>query len=297
MAHMLYTPEQAATSTIAALRYLSVLPRTVNQALSAEFVPGRGATVNIPKPVTLNTPEARVYTKANRDARDAIVFDELEQAFVPVTMTDQVYKAVRCPDDFATFTLRSLEGQVIKPLTLSVVDGITKPLVDKMSAVKTDSKIPAIKADGSNALAAIIQARAVLNARKVPQGRRTLAVGPGVEAAILQIPQLQKVNEAGTDGLLRDATIGKLFGFDIIAAPELPDGYAVAYDADAFACLVRPPALPRGAAWSALGNAEGFSLRILQHYNAQQLEDQVVVSAFAGAEVLDEQRTVSLKLA
>ena len=135
MAHQLFTPQQAARSSIAALRYLSVLPRTVNQSFSQEFVAGRGRTVDVPKPVELSGNGARVYTQANRTARDAIVFDELSQDTIPVTISDQVYKAVREPDDFATFDLTSLEQQVIAPMAQDVVAGLVKPLVDKMKAV------------------------------------------------------------------------------------------------------------------------------------------------------------------
>ena len=42
MAHVLYTPEQAARATLASLRWLTNLPRTVRQDFSAEFVAGRG---------------------------------------------------------------------------------------------------------------------------------------------------------------------------------------------------------------------------------------------------------------
>src|SRR5690625_3297924 len=115
MAHTLYTPQQAARSTLAALRYLTTLPRTVRMDFSQEFVAGRGQTVNVLGPVTAG--EANVYTKAQRDAREAIEFNELDQQWMPVTLEDQLYNAVRLPDDFATFTLTSLERQVDRKST------------------------------------------------------------------------------------------------------------------------------------------------------------------------------------
>ena len=301
MAIQLYTPEQAARSSIAALRHLTVLPRTVRQDISAEYVSGRGQTVNVVASPTLSDSgssqaEARVYTAANRTARDAIVFDDITQNYVPVTMDTQVYKAVRLPDDFMTFTLTSLEQQVIRPMAESVVDGLTAPLVDIMSNVDTDPGIPALAEDGSNVRQVLIQARRVLNARKVPQAGRFVAVGPGVEAALLSDELLQRANESGSDGVLREATIGRLFGFEIVADPALPDDYAVAYDRDAFAHVTRPSRAPEGAGFSSTVASDGFSLRYLQHYNPLQLEDQAVLDAFVGAAVLDEQRAVSFTL-
>lgn len=301
MAHQLYTPEQAARSSIAALRHLSVLPRTVRQDFSNEFVAGRGQTVNVLRPARLSNEggsqeEARVYTPANRSARDAIVFDEIEQDYASISLTDQVYKAVRLPDDFMTFTLTGLEDNVLRPMAEAVVDRMVAPLIDVMTDVDSDDSIDEVDPAGSNVRQVLIQARRVLNSRKVPQAGRTVAVGAGVEAAFLQDELLQKANESGTDGMLREATIGRLFGFNIIVDAALPDDYAVAYDREAFAHITRPSRAPEGAAFSATRAQDGFSLRYLQHYNPLQLEDQAVLDAFAGADVLDERRAVSFSL-
>ena len=294
MANDLYTATQAARSTLAALRYLTTLPRTVRQDFSTEFVAGRGRTVDVLKPASVGA--ARTYTDANRTARDAIVFDDIAQDSVPVTMSAQVYKAVRLPDDFNTFTLTNLETQVLRPQAESVVDGITAPLITEFNAVATDASIPTLLADGSNALATLIAARAVLNGRKVPMSDRFLAVSPSVEAALLNVEQLQKANEAGTDGMLREATIGRLFGFTIVTDPNITDGLAVAYHRDAFAHVTRPSRPPEGAAKSAVVAQDGFALRWLQHYNPLQLEDQSVVDTFVGAETLDATRAVSFDM-
>lgn len=295
MAHDLYTPEQAARSTLAALRYLSVLPRTVRQDFSQEFVPGRGTTVNVKGPITVG--EARTYTQAARAARTAITFDDLDQVTYPVTLEDQVYKAVRLPDDFATFTLVDLEREVLKPQAESVVKGVTNPLLTVMQGVSPVSAVPAVAANGSNARAVLIALRRVLNSREVPVDGRFVAVGPGIEAAILNDEVLQKANEAGTDAMLRMATIGNLFGFTIVADPLLPDYYGVAYNRDAFAHVTRPSRNPEGAAKSATIAQDGFALRWLQHYNPSQLEDQSVVDTFVGAKILDPERAVSFSAA
>ena len=97
MANTLYTAQQAARSTLAAVRYLTVLPRTVRQDFSSEFVAGRGRTIDVPLPIGVGA--ARTYTQANRTARDAIVFDDISQDSKPITLSDQVYKAVQLPDD------------------------------------------------------------------------------------------------------------------------------------------------------------------------------------------------------
>lgn len=297
MAHTLYTPEQAATSVLAALRYLSVLPRTVRMDFSNEFVAGRGQTVNVLGPVSAG--DAKIYTKENRVARDAIEFNELAQSYVPVTLEDQLYNAVRLPDDWATFTLKDLQTQVIKPQAESVVDALATPLVTEMEAVEAEADAAVtVQADGSsNVLASIVKLNQVLNERKIPRAGRTLAVGTDWEAALLNLPQLQKVNEAGDNGaLLRQATLGNLFGFQIIVAPELESTKAIAYHKDAFAFVTRPSRVPEGAGFGHVVSQDGFALRHIMHYNPTQLEDQSVIDTFYGAATLDVNRAVAAEL-
>ena len=295
MAHVLYTPEQAARAILASLRWLTNLPRTVRQDFSAEFVAGRGQTVNVLGPVDAG--KANVYTKAQRDAREAIKFNELNQTWFPVKLENQIYNALRLPDDFATFTLTDLTRQVLVPQAESVVNDLAAPLIAEMVATETDAKIPAMALDGSNALNVLIKARQVLNERHIPTDGRYFAVGADLEAAILSLPQLQKVNESGSSEVLRNATIGRLFGFEILADPALPADFGVAYHRDAFAHIMRPSRQPEGAAKSATVAQDGFALRWIQHYNPLQLEDQSVVDTFYGATTLDANRAVSVKSA
>lgn len=294
MANTLWTPEQAARSTLAALRWLTTLPRTVRQDFSQEFVAGRGQTINVRKPISAGT--AHTYGPTQRAARTAITFNELTETWVPVTMDTQVYNAIRLPDDFATFNLESLERQVLRPQAESVVDELTAPLVDEMEAIASAAGLE-IAANGANALAVVTKARRILNERKVPFADRYLAVGTGVAEQLLNLDQLTKVNEAGTDGALREGIIGRLRGFTVIEDPALEDDFGVAYHRDAFAHVTRPSRQPEGAAKSSTVAQDGFALRWIQHYNPLQLEDQSVVDTFVGATTLDATRAVSLTVA
>ena len=67
-----------------------------------------------------------------------------------VKVTDQVYNAVRLPDDFATFTLEDMTRQVLRPQAESVVDALATPLITEMSAIATDASIPAVAPDGGS---------------------------------------------------------------------------------------------------------------------------------------------------
>ncbi|MEZ5380157.1 MAG: P22 phage major capsid protein family protein [Microthrixaceae bacterium] len=291
MAHSLWTPTQAARYVLAALRWQSTLPRTVHQDISQEFVPGRGTTINVRKPVSAGT--ANTYTPTNRTARDAITFDDLSDSVVPVVLANQVYKAVRLPDDFATFTLEDITAQVLKPQAESVVDALTAPLVTEMVAIAGVTGTE-VAVDGSDALKVVGRCRKVLNDRKVPMADRWLAVGTELAEDLLNLKELTAVNESGSDGALREGTIGRLRGFTVLEDPALPEDQGVAYHRDAFAHVTRPSRNPEGATRSATIAEGGFALRWLQHYNPLQLEDQSVVDTFVGAKTLDATRAVGI---
>lgn len=335
--HLLYTPVQAATATLAGVRYQSTLARVVSQNFSSEFTPGRGSTVAIKRPIMIDP--ARVYTKANRAANDAITYSTLYQPYTSITLSDQVYNAVKLPDDFTTFTLQDLSTQVIAPMAQSVAEHLNTIVVDAfkgvsagLSALDKAAKGKWVSTDGKtyndeaaflaagktqadflgvgagvttkaaqlsatsldDVLPVIRAAYQLLGQRGVPAGGRYLAVGANWETALLSLDNLNKVNEAGTDGQLREATIGKLYGFTIIADYSLDPNDAFAFDSNGIALATRTTATPRGVAFSQTVAQNGFALRYLQDYDPDHLTDRAVIDTFAGASVIDPQRIVRL---
>lgn len=337
--HLLFTPEQVSATTLAALKNRSTLARLVNQDFARDFVPGRGASVTVKSPIM--TDEADVYTHANRVAGDAIRYSDLWEPYRTLTLSDQVYKAVQLPDDFATFNLTDMAQQVVAPIAEKVADRInaivaasfasvgaglsTADTATKGSFVGVDGKkyndLAALKTAGvaplayglgltgatspikaadltaathADVLKVIRAAYRLFGLRGVPQQGRTLVVGAGWAAAILALPNLNKVNEAGTDGLLRDATLGNLYGFTIVTDYSINPYDAFAVQRDAVTLATRTPAIPRGASFAATTSADGFTLRYLHDYDPDHLTDRAVVDTFAGAQVLDPQRIVRL---
>lgn len=339
MAHQLYTPEQAARSTLAAVRYQSTLARLVNTDFNTEFTGGRGATVTVKRPVMID--KARVYTADNRKNGDAITYTDLVQPFTSVKISDQVYQAVKLPDDFMTFTIESLENQVVGPMAESVAEHLNRIVVDAFGTVKSGlltnfdvsprdaAAKPYVGTDGTayksledlrkanttfagfasgvsvkaadlkaayrdDVPRAIRSAHLLLGQRGVPLNGRYLAVGANWEAALLGLDNLNKVNEAGNADTLREATIGRLYGFNIVVDYAIDPNAAYAFQRDAITLVTVTTAIPRGAAFAATTAKDGFAMRYLQDYDPDHLTDRAVVDTFAGAQILDPQRIVKL---
>lgn len=337
MAHALYTAEQAVNSSLAVLKTQSTLARIVNRDVERNFIPGRGGRVTVKGPIMIDP--ARTYTKANRDAEDQITYSELSQPYTSIEITDQVYNAVKLPDDFATFTLENLEDQVIRPMAESVADHVNTIVANVFDAIPagltvTDTAargtfigdtaggtvyptLDAFRASGDNligygagvtgfddtrltattnadVLKTVRAANQLLNLRGVPKGNRYLVVGSGWEAALTSQDVLTKVNESGTADLLRNATLGNLYGFTIVADYTIDPYRAIALNRDAVYLATAVTAPPRGASFSATKSAGGFTMRYLQDYDSVTLRDRAVTDLFAGADVLDGQRAVVL---
>lgn len=332
--HLLYTPEQVATSSLAALKYKSTLARIVNQDYSREIVAGRGASVTVKRPILIE--KARVYTAADRAAENQITYSNLLEPYTSVSISDQVYNAVKLPDDFQTFTLTDMERQVVAPMAESVAEAINgivagafESVPAGLTAVDKAAKGALIGVDGNtyadinalrdagvqfagygakvtvpaasltaatnaDVLKTIRAAHQLFAQRGVPMDGRYLVVGSGWEAALLSQELLTKVNESGSADQLRRATIGSLYGFEIITDYTIDPLAAYAVQRDAVTLVTRTTAAPRGASYSSTASAEGFTLRYLQDYDPNILTDRAVVDTFAGAQVLDAQRIVKL---
>ncbi|WP_075691753.1 P22 phage major capsid protein family protein [Corynebacterium sphenisci] len=333
--HLLYTPEEAARSTLAALRFQSTLARMVNTDYSQEFIAGRGASVTVKRPIMLD--KARTYTEADRAAETKITYSDLYEPHTAVKISDQIYQAVKLPDDFATFTLTSLEQQVIGPMAQSVAEGVNTAVAaaiqstpDGLTPIDKAARGTYVGANGTaydtiaelraadtemagfgvgatvkpkalapknreEVLGAIRAAYQLLSQRGVPAAGRVLVVGADFEEVLLSLDNLNKVNEAGSDGVLRQATLGVLYGFTVIADYTIDPSTAFAMQRDAITLVTRTTATPRGAAFASTVAADGFAMRYLQDYDPDYLQDRAVVDLFAGASILDGQRIVKIK--
>jgi hypothetical protein len=92
-----------------------------------------------------------------------------------------------------------------------------------------------------------------------------------------------KVNESGSSDALRNAVIGRVYGFNVVETPALEADSAVAYHSSAFVWASKVPANPRGAASSSGAVAQGIGLRQVFQYDAGHAQDQSLLSTYAGA--------------
>jgi hypothetical protein len=115
-----------------------------------------------------------------------------------------------------------------------------------------------------------------------------------VEMALLidDANRLVRYQDSGSVEALRNATIGRLYGMDVVTSTELTANTFAIFTREAFAFVMAVPPVPAGCPFGASVSYQGMGLRFIRDYDSAFMQDRAVVSVFAGAETLDAQRAI-----
>ena len=285
MANSFVTAGRVSALAIPLLSRQLVLPMTVARISGGEYAGDNGDTVTVRVPV----PGA---ARNRSDDNGGITYDDISEASVTVQL-EHLYHATRVSDEELSLELVDFATQV----TAIQVDAVARGAEDTLATVMNDVVADDGDVDPLELEEAILEARESLTKNDVPAGDRYIAHGPEVTTALLAIDKFVRVNESGDDGALRDATVGRLYGFTFVESNALDANSAVAYHRTGFAMANRAPVAPRGANDTATATAGGLSLRQIFQYASDVLSDASVLSTFAGSNVVDADRVYKFELA
>lgn len=277
------TAKGISRTAIALLTRTLVLPMTATRVPGEEFAGANGDTITIRVPVP-----SVARTQASPGA--AITYDDVDEVAVDVTLA-HLYHATRITDEDLSLALESFAEQVTLKQVSAVATRAEDQLAGAMNVLPSEL---GIAADGSDVETQVLAAREALGEANVPSGMRWLAVSPQVATFLLRLDKFSRVDASGTDSALRDAIIGRIYGFQVVESNALNTGTAVAYHQSGFVFGNRTPVTPRGAADSATATEGGVGLRQIFQYDPDVLSDASVVSTFAGASLVDADRVVKL---
>lgn len=288
MAHTFLKPEQIVNAGLGMLVDQLLLARLVTRKAGSDFVGAKDDTITIRIPAIT---EAREYAWRN-DRSSPIVTDELTEYSLPVTLNKDPYSAIGITDEELTLDIVSFSEQVLKPQISAVatkLDGYVGTLMATGTDYQTTLEVDEDADDFFNDL--VIPARKALNIQNAPTVGRVLVLGADVEAWALAHDKLQRVNESGSSGVLREAVLGRLGGFTVIGnVNNIAADTAYAFHPSAYVLANMAPVVPQGATSGATGSYEGFAMRWIRDYDAPYLRDRSVVSAFAGTASVEDAR-------
>lgn len=294
MPNTFITPDLIARLAYANLYENAVMAGLVHRDYEADFRGAQGATVTIRKPAVF---EAEEY-----DRTQGITVQSATESSIPVVLDTLLDVSFEVTAEQLTLEVSAFNEQLLMPATEAIRQGIDRKILTLRDDV-TQSVGVAPGETWDDPLV-LVDAGRVLDQAKVPATQRACVAGPITSANWTKDPLFHQADQRGDTEGLREASIGRKFGFDNfmsqnIAAPaEDPDPgdptteVNVAFHRTAFALVTRTLALPQGAANAAVFSGNGFGIRVVQDYDIDLKKDIVSLDILIGVKTLDATRAV-----
>lgn len=285
-------PDVIANTAVGLLERELVLANLVWTNHGLDFTGAKNDTVSLRIPARTT---ASNYALRN-DRSAPINLSTLAEDSISVTLTQDVYNAVPVTDEELTLDISDFGMQILDPQVRAVatyVDNQVASMIGGATYASTTSYTydNVVGNTSDDILSAITTARKLLNLNNVPQEGRTLLVGANFEERLLNSSSLLDVSQSGSEGALREATIGRLRGFNIVVSNAVDADTAYAFVPSAFILATRAPVIPGGAAFGAGASLAGLSMRWVRDYDAMTMTDRSVVNCYMGTQVVTDQDT------
>lgn len=272
------TAQGIARVAIPLLSRALVLPRTFTMVPADGFTGPNGETIT----VRVRLPRtARVQGTPGA----AITYDDQNEVGVDVSLA-HLYDAYHVTDEDMSLSLEDFASQITQPQVRSVAEGAEGQAYAVMNGLPADAAIKFALAESADDTDDVIKAlREQLSVNRTPSGDRWLAVAPDIYSRLLGVDKFVRADATG-DGpssALREAVVGRIYGFTVVEAVGLNAGTAVAYHGSGLVWANKKPADPRGVAETAAITEQGINIRQIFQYDPDVLSDASVLSTFAGA--------------
>jgi hypothetical protein len=258
-----------------------VLANTVSRDFEAEFGGGVGSKVRMRRPSLLTASRRALGSTA------ALTVSDLNESGEDVALTHMAYHAAVVSEEDLTLNLEDFTAQVLMPQVDGVAADVEASVVEALQSVSQDATLTT-GYSASDPLATFIAARKALRGLGVPlaNGNLYAAIGDDAMSDLLATGALRDASQAGTTDALRDASPGKVYGFEIAESSDLAGDEIVFYHKAAVALVVRAPVVPQGVAYGASVASEAGALTHLLAFDGSNVTQKSIVMAFVGCQTL-----------
>jgi hypothetical protein len=309
MANAFLKPTVIAATAVGLLYRELVVARTVwTDAINPnEFAGAFGDTV------TMRVPARRSARTRVLRAGTAIVNDVSNEFGVDVKLTTDVYNGAPITDEELTLDIVDFGAQILMPQITAVAEGVEDAVVAEIEGATYESAMTLnpdwseFRVNGFTDWYRVAnRARRLLNDKFVPKAQRTLLVGSEVEEEILNSDRFTRNDNIGesAEDALREATIGRIAGFNVVPSAALEADEAYAYHRTAFVLAARAPLVPRGVAFGTqrslsegkqggTASVAGIGARWIMDYDYTNTTDRSLVNTWVGTETVKDPITPS----
>lgn len=275
--------EKVVRTSLGLLEREVVLPRLVWRDAGGDFRGAKGDAI------TLRLPAYAVAKKRALRSGATRTKSALHERKVVVTLDTDVYMDVPVTDEELTLDIEDFGSQVLAPVNAGIARGLEDELITTITGADYDLE-DAI--DLNDLKGSFAEAREMLNKARVPAGGRTLLIGSEVDSALIQLDNLVRYDQSGTTDAFREATIGRVYGFDVVVNNEIAPDEAFAFHRTAYVMSSRAPIVPAGAPWGATNSFAGFAIRNVRVFDPDEVEDRFVSDSWVGTNIVTDQGTL-----
>ncbi|MFF1908628.1 hypothetical protein [Kitasatospora sp. NPDC058218] len=290
----------------------------VNRESRGIPVQAGGITAPITNPITgdknvFAAASDRPLPSADRKAPTGFI----SESRFPVQLTTLAQNSTVLSMEQVAFDLRQFGSQVLSKLTRGFAEyfddttaafikaNITRSglTAGQKNAIGGDVAVTIPVADGTaatlskralNLRTALVDARLALNLANVPASERYLIAGPEIEAILLKDPEFVAVDYSGDTNALRRATIGRIYGFDIVIHNSFGLEMFL-FHRSALFLVSACPAIPMGAVNGSIQNVNGIATRMLVDYDFNRKADTIGLDTMYGLATVKEDPDYSVR--
>lgn len=291
MANYFLKATRIAAASLGLLEREIILPRLVWRDAGGDFSGAFGDTISlrVPSRTTARTRTFRGARPTASEGHGVIVMDDLAETKVDVTLDTAPYSAVPITDEELTLDITSFGEQILRPQVRAVAEAVENAIAAEMvgATYPTGHNLTMPTGATDDPYDTIVDARVALNKANVPMNDRYLVVGADMEGVFLKSDHLNRVDASGTDSALRNATIGRLAGFEaVIVSNALPSNVGFAFHRTAYVLSMRAPVVPDGATYGASQSFEGLAMRWIRDYDFRNVQDRSLIDTYIGTNIV-----------
>lgn len=211
---------------------------------------------------------------------------QLFETKVDLTLDTDIYLDVPITDEQLTLDIVDFGGQVLNPMVAGIARKYETLLASTMEGATYANEITFDLSSGDPYSDIAVAGRSYLNNAFVPYDGRVIVCGSQIEEAFLNSDKFIKANESGSDQTLREATIGRVAGMNVVSSPALSGDVAIVMHQTAFVLATAAPVVPAGAPYGASSAYNGMALRLVRVFDPDAVEDRVILDAWTGSDAV-----------
>lgn len=180
-----------------------VFPNLIYRDFSNDFQPGKGAKIQVKKPVVL---EAKDFDEATGVTAQDIKESSVEVTLDKLATVDAEWGAVA-----GATSIDDLNRLFIEPSAVALAEKINS---DGLFLYKDIPYVAGVAGTTPASLDVVAGARKMLNVNKVPLSGRVAVWDPEAEASLSIIPSVANAEKSASTAALREGELGRLYSFN-----------------------------------------------------------------------------------